>query len=1004
MRPRSLGLARSGTVALALLLVLSSVLAGGGRASSAAAVASLAAAPRGAAAAAGHGTAAPPTAPIGRTVKTLVLFNNTVEPGNYLQAVEGLAPLGVAYDASDGMAWVTASASNAVAEVNPSNASGVRWFAANYTPEGIAFDGADNRLFIAEDASDNVTVLNATTGAFLGTYRVGSEPVGVAYDPGTDQVYVSNRGSGNVTVAFAGNLTVIANVSTGDAPEAVAYDPAAGAVVVAETDSNDLGFVNDTSHVVDRNVTVPGPSALQYSAASRVLYVGNATGLAILNGSTGALVGNVSGAVRPAALAYDPTYGTVYAVTVGYSGGGALEVIPTSTDAVTQTVPLGAYAYPSAAVYDPLAARVLVLSSNLAYFQGYNVTLLATATNRTVGAIGLQNLPIAEAYSPQHGAVYLYDGGTGDVYEINDTTDHVVASGFVGYSPTGVGCPGGVVCQGIAYDPAHDRLFVDAYNYVNWSVAVVNASSLVATPIASGGPGQNASSGIAVDPTDGRAFVGDYDTGHVTVYGTGNLTAEAYLAVGADPLGLAYDPTDDRVFVANSGAGTVSVIDAADDTVLTNVTVGGIPVAAAYDPSDGDVYVANAGSSNNLTAIAAASATVAANISLHATGTPFDVAYDSGADRIEVSLSGTTTFPGELSIVDPSNQSFVGLVPIGTTSVGGGIVYDPGVNESFVTGYTPGTVSVVALGSTPAETYPVTFEETGLPAGTNWSVTLNGTTSSSTGPSIGFAEPNGTYGFAVGSVAGYLPNVTAGSVRVAEVPVSRAIDFTAAGPPTYAADFTETGLASGTGWSVTLNGTVGSSTGPTITFSVPSGTYPFSIGSVAGYTPNLTSGSIEVVGAPVARAIAFTPVPPPQYPVTITESGLPAGVAWSITLAGSTEHGTSGTIVFQEANGTFAFGVGSVAGYAASPRSGNITVNGAGTGTTIVFTASASGGGGARLLGLPGDSGYAVLGGLVGAAVAAALAVILVGRRRRRPRTPGPAGAGGPPSPPAGSG
>ena len=65
--------------------------------------------------------------------------------------------------------------------------------------------------------------------------------------------------------------------------------------------------------------------------------------------------------------------------------------------------------------------------------------------------------------------------------------------------------------------------------------------------------------------------------------------------------------------------------------------------------------------------------------------------------------------------------------------------------------------------------YRVTFHETGLPSGTLWSVTLNGITESSTGNSISFWDPNGTYAFTVGPVTGYAPQPSLGAVLVSGV-------------------------------------------------------------------------------------------------------------------------------------------------------------------------------------------------------------------------------------------
>ncbi|MGC9209490.1 MAG: right-handed parallel beta-helix repeat-containing protein [Nitrososphaeria archaeon] len=48
-------------------------------------------------------------------------------------------------------------------------------------------------------------------------------------------------------------------------------------------------------------------------------------------------------------------------------------------------------------------------------------------------------------------------------------------------------------------------------------------------------------------------------------------------------------------------------------------------------------------------------------------------------------------------------------------------------------------------------TYTITFVESGLPAGTEWSVTLNGTTQTSSNSTIAFSEPNGNYVYTVES-------------------------------------------------------------------------------------------------------------------------------------------------------------------------------------------------------------------------------------------------------------
>ncbi len=60
----------------------------------------------------------------------------------------------------------------------------------------------------------------------------------------------------------------------------------------------------------------------------------------------------------------------------------------------------------------------------------------------------------------------------------------------------------------------------------------------------------------------------------------------------------------------------------------------------------------------------------------------------------------------------------------------------------------------VAFTPTPVD-YTIAFVEAGLPAGTNWSVTLESTVKYSTNPTITFSEPDGSYTFSPGGVPGY---------------------------------------------------------------------------------------------------------------------------------------------------------------------------------------------------------------------------------------------------------
>jgi len=67
--------------------------------------------------------------------------------------------------------------------------------------------------------------------------------------------------------------------------------------------------------------------------------------------------------------------------------------------------------------------------------------------------------------------------------------------------------------------------------------------------------------------------------------------------------------------------------------------------------------------------------------------------------------------------------------------------------------------------------------------------------------------------------------------------------------------------------------------------------------------------------------------PPPQYSVTFTEHGLPAGMDWSVSEGGKTKTST-GNIVFLEQNGSYTFTVNPISGYRASRYSYEVNVTG----------------------------------------------------------------------------
>ncbi|MGA8664920.1 MAG: thermopsin family protease [Thermoplasmata archaeon] len=244
--------------------------------------------------------------------------------------------------------------------------------------------------------------------------------------------------------------------------------------------------------------------------------------------------------------------------------------------------------------------------------------------------------------------------------------------------------------------------------------------------------------------------------------------------------------------------------------------------------------------------------------------------------------------------------------------------------------------------------YTVTFTESGLTAGTTWTVTLNGVPQHSASASIQFTEIDGTYAYTVGLVAGYnSPSPLSGDVTVDNAnPATVTVTYTPiVVPPTYTSTFTETGLPAGSNWSVTLNSVLQYSDGTaTVTFTgLSNGAYSFTVTAVSGYTANVTSGMVTVSGADTSNEIGFTAVTPATYTVTFTETGLPSGTSWTVTLAGTPNTETTASISFSGlVNNTYAYTIGTVTGYTSSPTSSSVIVAGTSPTVTVAFTATSS--------------------------------------------------------------
>ncbi|MCL4421097.1 MAG: YncE family protein [Candidatus Thermoplasmatota archaeon] len=116
--------------------------------------------------------------------------------------------------------------------------------------------------------------------------------------------------------------------------------------------------------------------------------------------------------------------------------------------------------------------------------------------------------------------------------------------------------------------------------------------------------------------------------------------------------------------------------------------------------------------------------------------------------------------------------------------------------------------------------------------------------------------------------------------------------------------FTETGLASGTFWSVQLGNLYSSSNSTNITFKVASGSYSYFV-YYSGYSGYVFHGHVNVSNSPVSVSLTF-------YSLSFSNTGVSSGFSWLIRLSNETGYsneyfGNNSTVVFYVANGNYSY-------------------------------------------------------------------------------------------------
>ncbi len=499
------------------------------------------------------------------------------------------------------------------------------------------------------------------------------------------------------------------------------------------------------------------PAGISYDYADHTVFVaemGNNT-VSVVSSITNKVIAYIYVQSEPMGIAYDQANGLVYVTNYKTDN---VTVINGTTYNIVQVIPVGKN--PDNLVYDPYNGYIYV-----ADYYGNNVTVIDGTTNSVKATVYVGANPYGLAYDSSNYKIFVTNYGSNSVTVINGTS--------VVYTIPNITSPYGAV-----YDPANEFLYV-ASSSSNISVINVATYSIYTIIPVGNGPFQ-----VIYDPLNQYIFVSNSMSNNITIInGTSNI-AEYTVYVGHTPSGLSFNPYNGYVYVSNTGTGTLSIIAGTIYTPVQTYTVtfkeNGLPngtywyvvlnnsentsvssnitfsepngtyhytISAVYGyitkPGSGNITVT--GSNVSVSILFQSYSQQYFNISFVENGLPknstWHVTLNSSMQSTTSDIINFTELNGTYFYQVNSENGYYGNPSYGYVGVNGSNII---INITFI--------RIIP------EQYKITFVESGLPAGTNWSVTLNGTTETSFNNTVTFSVTNGTYSYNVSRIYGYVIN------------------------------------------------------------------------------------------------------------------------------------------------------------------------------------------------------------------------------------------------------
>jgi len=487
-------------------------------------------------------------------------------------------------------------------------------------PRAVAVNEATNKIYVANYGSNSVTVIDGLTNGTT-TITVGANPQAIAVNPATNKIYVANYGGNSVTV-IDGVTNGTTTITVGTNPKAVAVNPVTNKIYVANYGSHTVTVINGATNSTTAVATGSSPQTVSVNPVSNKIYIANRySGTVTVLDGTANTTSTVTTGSEPWGLTVNPVSDMIYVT--NYSSGTmtVIDGASNSTSAVTVgSGPLGVMA-------NPVTNRIYAAISN-----SDNVSVIDGAANVTV-TIDFSSQGSQVEVNPNTNKVYLqvegvFDFFSGHVRVYNGSTNSLIKSIYFSgesdligilainpitnkiYAGLGRGSGGKIVVIDGATDTVTTKIggfgfdFFGALNPITNKIYLVNGktgtvgvfdgkTNQIAAPIAAG----TNPCAVAVNPVTNRIYVANNGSSNITVI-DGATNGTTTIAAGTNPCAVAVNPVTNRIYAANCGSNTVTLIDGETDARVDDIAAGTNPGAVGVNQSTNKIYVINRGSRN----------------------------------------------------------------------------------------------------------------------------------------------------------------------------------------------------------------------------------------------------------------------------------------------------------------------------------------------------------------------------------------------------------------------